>query len=89
MDGRPAEPSQYVPQYLLFFAAGQLQPGVPPTPNGTPNLSAPTPRTADGKPDFSGMYGWVTGDNCGAKCTDTQVPREFINIAASVKNPLP
>src|SRR6516164_1748418 len=27
MDGRPAEPSQYVPQYLLFLAAGQLQPG--------------------------------------------------------------
>ena len=27
MDGRPAAPSQYVPQYLLFFAAGQLQPG--------------------------------------------------------------
>jgi hypothetical protein len=42
-----------------------------------------------GKPDFSGMYGWVTRDNCGAKCTDTQVPHEFINIAASLKNPLP
>src|SRR6516225_5686628 len=27
MDGRPAAPSQYVPQYLLFLAAGQLQPG--------------------------------------------------------------
>ena len=35
------------------------------------------------------MYGWVTRDNCGAKCTDTQVPREFINIAASLKSPLP
>src|ERR1700722_5566014 len=28
--------------------------GVPRTPEGTPNLDAPTPRTADGKPDFSG-----------------------------------
>src|SRR5436305_7541343 len=27
MDGRWAAPSQYVPQYLLFFAAEQLQPG--------------------------------------------------------------
>src|SRR2546422_158028 len=27
MDGLPAEPSQYAPQYLLPGAAGQLQPG--------------------------------------------------------------
>jgi hypothetical protein len=27
MDGRWAVPSQYVPQYLLLFAAAQLQPG--------------------------------------------------------------
>jgi len=77
------------PAVLSAQWLGYPTPGVPLTPNGTPNLSAPTPRTADGKPDFSGMYGWVTRDNCGAKCTDTQVPREFINIAASLKNPLP
>ena len=29
-------------------------PGVPRTPDGKPNLSAPTPRTAAGKPDFVG-----------------------------------
>src|SRR5437867_617180 len=28
-------------------------PGVPKTPTGEPNLSAPAPRTADGKPDLS------------------------------------
>jgi hypothetical protein len=64
--------------------------GVPRTPDGKPNLAAPAPRTADGKPDFSGMYGWINiGTWCGAECTDTQISREFINIAASLKTPLP
>jgi hypothetical protein len=64
--------------------------GVPRTPDGKPNLSAPAPRTADGKPDFSGMWGWVTmGAPCGARCTDTQIGWEFINIARNVKGGLP
>ena len=48
-------------------------------------MAAPAPRTADGHPDFTGMYGWVTRANCGAKCNDTQIPNEFINIASSLK----
>jgi hypothetical protein len=31
-------------------------PGIPRTPEGKPNLSAPTPRTPDGTPDLSGLF---------------------------------
>src|SRR4249919_1604414 len=64
-------------------------PGVPKTRDGKPDMAAPAPRTADGKPDLSGMWGWETRANCGAKCTDFQLSREFINIAASLNGGLP
>jgi hypothetical protein len=37
--------------------------GVPKNPDGTPNLQAPTPRTADGHPDLSGL--WAAGGGGG------------------------
>ena len=64
-------------------------PGIPRTADGQPNMSAPAPRTADGRPDLSGMWGWETRDKCGARCNDFQISREFINIAATLKSPLP
>ena len=80
-----ATPTALSAQWLGYATAG-----VPHTPDGKPNLAAPAPRTADGKPDLSGMWGWINiGPPCGAQCTDTQISREFINIATSLKNPLP
>ena len=80
---------------ILLPAAASAQwleyptPGVPRTADGKPNMTAPTPRTADGKPDLSGMWGWENRWNCGAHCNDLQISREFINIAATLRQPLP
>src|SRR5215475_11687981 len=46
--------------------------GIPRTPDGKPNLSAPTPRTTEGKPDLSGLWNKIS-------------PKYSRNIAADLK----
>ena len=63
--------------------------GVPHTPDGKPNLAAPTPRNAD----ETQLLGYVRMGNerrtVVRSATDTQVSREFTNIAASLGTPVP
>ena len=72
-------------QWLNYPSAG-----VPKTSKGSPNLNAPTPRVADGKPDLSGMWEPAKNRPCPPEgCPDFQVPQEFVNIGWGLKGGLP
>jgi hypothetical protein len=61
--------------------------GVPRLPNGRPNLSAPAPRTAEGKPDLSGI--WIIEGAADPTADGPQRTVQFWDIDAGLKGGLP
>jgi hypothetical protein len=71
-------------QWLNYPSAG-----VPRLPNGQPNLTAPAPKTADGKPDFSGQWLADAESGTGVSFAGAPLPPLFRNIGARFKDGLP
>ena len=70
-------------------------PGVPRTASGEPIRDAPAPRTADGKPDLSGLWMRFRGEGGGANATAIPVPpgtppvATFFDIGVGFQGGLP
>ena len=78
---------------LCFPAAAQWlhypTPGLPKTPGGAPKLNAPAPRTADRKPDLSGLWAAEKRPCPPDGCIDQMVGEQFIDIGFGIQGGLP
>jgi hypothetical protein len=63
--------------------------GIPRTPSGAPNLNAPAPRTADHKPDLSGLWAAEKRPCPKDGCIDQMIGEQFLDIGFGVKGGLP
>jgi hypothetical protein len=65
--------------------------GVPKTASGAPNLNAPAPRAADGKPDLSGLWTMMcpTANGPVMCAPEIAVPQVFGDIGRGVRGGLP
>jgi len=71
-------------------------PDVPLLPNGKPNLSAPAPRTSDGRPDLSGLWMTTSTTPCpdlirdGQDCQEKDIPSlQAISLGYGMPGGLP
>jgi hypothetical protein len=72
-------------QWLHYPSAG-----VPRTASGSPNLNAPAPKAADGKPDLSGMWEAERTRPCPpGGCDDMAIGEQFLDIGWHVPGGLP
>ena len=69
-------------QWLKFPTAG-----IPRNPDGSPNLAAPAPKTADGKPDLSGFWEKEINRSCTHDCTGAS--QEYFDLGWSLEGGLP
>ncbi len=64
--------------------------GAPRLPDGKINLEAPAPKTADGRPDLSGLWDAEKNRPCPpGGCPDQEVSQEFMNFGWGLKGGLP
>jgi hypothetical protein len=79
-------PGPAAAQWLNYPTAG-----VPKRPDGSPNLNAPAPRMADGKPDLSGIWTMMcpSAGRLVMCLPETYVSREFADVGRGLEGGLP